>query len=289
MNRARTLALSGIALLALLALVAVASRTHRPGGSSGSVHTGAPIGDYALTLALVLAPIGPLILIYAFLFRRGKPYQEPITWRGVLSTLALMALAFVLARAVISHVHWQGRARTVHQTVTNQRATAPPPSRLRARREHPFEFQWIVPAVVGGAAAMLVLALGIRAHRRRGRRARGERAALTEALDEVLAGTLDDLRAERDPRRAVIRAYARMERTFHAHGVPRRPAETPLEYVARVLGVLNVSAFSVRRLTELFERARFSRHWIDETMKEQAIDALAGVRAELEAEAEAAA
>src|ERR671937_721608 len=113
MNRARTLAFSGIALLALLALVAVASRTHRPGGSSGSVHTGAPIGDYAL------------------------------------------ALAFVLARAVISHVHWQGRARTVHQTVTNQRATAPPPSRLRARREHTFEFQWIVPAVVGGAAAML--------------------------------------------------------------------------------------------------------------------------------------
>ena len=60
-------------------------------------------------------------------------------------------------------------------------------------------------------------------------------AALSAALDEVLADTLDDLRAEQDPRRAVIRAFARMEKTFAAHGVAREPAETPREYVVRVL------------------------------------------------------
>ena len=46
-------------------------------------------------------------------------------------------------------------------------------------------------------------------------------AALAVALDEVLADTLDDLRAEGDARRAVIRTYARMEKTFAAYGVSR--------------------------------------------------------------------
>ena len=115
-------------------------------------------------------------------------------------------------------------------------------------------------------------------------------AALSVALDEVLADTLDDLRAERDPRRAVIRAFARMEKTFAAHNVEREPSETPREYVERALDRLGVSSASVRQLTNLYERAKFSRLEIDETMKADAIDALAGLRAELvEPDARAAA
>ena len=115
-------------------------------------------------------------------------------------------------------------------------------------------------------------------------------AALSAALDEVLADTLDDLRAERDPRRAVIRAFARMEKTFAAHSVEREPSETPREYVERALDRLGVSSASVRQLTNLYERAKFSRLEIDETMKADAIDALAGLRAELvEPDARAAA
>jgi hypothetical protein len=114
-------------------------------------------------------------------------------------------------------------------------------------------------------------------------------AELTAALDEVLADTLDDLRAERDPRRAVIGAYARLERTFAAHDVAREPSETPREYVDRALDRLGVSAFAVRRLTQLYERAKFSPHEIDAAMKDDAIDALAGLREELEPGAEAAA
>jgi len=90
------------------------------------------------------------------------------------------------------------------------------------------------------------------------------------------------LRAERDPRKAVIRAYARMETTFGAYGVPREEHETPLEYVARVLDSLRVGSFAVRRLVNLFERAKFSPHAIETSMKDDAIEALAGLRAELE-------
>jgi hypothetical protein len=45
----------------------------------------------------------------------------------------------------------------------------------------------------------------------------------------------------------------------------------------------------VKRLTALYERAKFSSHTIDVTMKDDAIDALAGLRAELEADGKVAA
>ena len=109
------------------------------------------------------------------------------------------------------------------------------------------------------------------------------------ALDAVLADTLEDLYAERDPRTAVINAYARMEEAFAAYRVPRDEAETSQEYVERALDRLNVSGWAVRRLTLLFERAKFSSHDVDTTMKDDAIDTLASVRAELEADYKAVA
>jgi hypothetical protein len=56
----------------------------------------------------------------------------------------------------------------------------------------------------------------------------------------------------------------------------------PLEYLARVLSSVQASAHSVRKLTQLFQRARFSTHEIDPSMKEDAIEALSGLQAELE-------
>jgi hypothetical protein len=114
------------------------------------------------------------------------------------------------------------------------------------------------------------------------KRARGEldlglATAVARAVDE----SLDDLRAEPDPRRAVIAAYARLESVLAAHGLPRLPAEAPLEYLARMLAELEVGEASARALTDLFERAKFSQHAVGPEMKEQAIEALESVRDEL--------
>ncbi|MGL6278901.1 MAG: DUF4129 domain-containing protein, partial [Gaiella sp.] len=114
------------------------------------------------------------------------------------------------------------------------------------------------------------------------------------ALADVLDETLDDLRAEADPRRAVIAAYARMEEALAAVGLPRRAAEAPEEYLARVLGALEVSRDGAGRLTDLFTWARFSGHDVRPEMKTESIDTLERVRDELRAvvrrrEAEAAA
>jgi len=105
-----------------------------------------------------------------------------------------------------------------------------------------------------------------------------------EALAAILDDTLDDLRAEPDPRKAVIACYSRMERSLASYGLPRRPFEAPEEYLGRVLEELQSGSPSARRLTRLFERAKFSEHSIDASMKDEAIDAVSKLRSELTAE-----
>jgi hypothetical protein len=106
-----------------------------------------------------------------------------------------------------------------------------------------------------------------------------------EALADVLDEALDDLRAETDPRRAVIEAYARMERALRAAGMPRAEAEAPEEYLARVADGVDLSRTSAGRLTALFTWARFSGHDVRPEMKNEAIDTLEAVRDELRAAA----
>ena len=104
-----------------------------------------------------------------------------------------------------------------------------------------------------------------------------------EAVAAILDDTLQDLYDERDPRRAVVAAYARMERALAAHGLPRHRAEAPAEYLERALEELSASASSASRLTRLFEWARFSDHPVEPGMKTEAIQALEAVRDELTA------
>jgi hypothetical protein len=107
-------------------------------------------------------------------------------------------------------------------------------------------------------------------------------------LSVALSDAIDDLRNEPDARRAVIAAYARMEGVLARRGHARDPAETPFEYLSRILLSLRVREGAVRELTDLFERAKFSTHEIDDDMKERAISALVSVREDLQPAAVAA-
>lgn len=102
-----------------------------------------------------------------------------------------------------------------------------------------------------------------------------------EAVAAILDDTLEDLRNELDPRRAVVAAYARMEHALAVHGLPRQRSEAPAEYLERALEELSASASAASRLTRLFEWARFSDHPVEPGMKEEAIEALEAVRDEL--------
>jgi hypothetical protein len=288
---------SGIALTALLALVAVASRAHKPGGGSGAEagHAPALIGDYLATIALIMVPIGSVIVLWGLTqSRRLSALEGRTNWRRTLVTFVVLSL--LLAAGVFVADRHGGialfrRDRETRPASTSPATVSPKKDKQRqpaaARRAH---FQWLPALVLGSVVLGLVVSMGAATVlRRRQGEALDEEAALAKALKEVLADSLDDLRAEPDPRRAVIRTYARMETTFAAYGVARERAEAPLEYLARVLDSLRVSAYSVRRLTQLFERAKFSPHEVDAGMKDEAIEALAGLRAELDDKAEEAA
>jgi hypothetical protein len=95
---------------------------------------------------------------------------------------------------------------------------------------------------------------------------------------EALEVSLDALRGEPDPRRAVIAAYAAMERSLSSAGFGRRRSEAPLEYLRRVLAAPTRAAEEVRTITLLFQHAKFSHHPVDETMRNGAIDALERIR-----------
>jgi Domain of unknown function (DUF4129) len=163
-------------------------------------------------------------------------------------------------------------------------STLPAPSTLEVPGPPPQS--GVVPWVVAGvalAAMVAVVAAQVAADRRRRRPPRTPAERLVDLLDD----TLEDLERDPDPRRAVIAAWARMERGLAAAGLPRHPAEAPFEYAGRVLEAALARPSSVHRLTGLFERAKFSRHRIGEGDRTQAIAALRAVRRDL-AEAAAA-
>jgi len=287
---ARKLLLSGAALTALLAFVAIASRAHRPGGGTGGGDAHAPtlIGDYLATIALIIMPVGAVIVVWGLANRRRQQRLSGKTdWRRT-----LIAVAFISALLSVA-VFTAEKRQESRQERGNAGATAIAgplgPTGLRQRLKpraetppHRAQWSWLPVLVLGSLLLGIVVTTGIAvAHGRRNREALDEEAQLARALDDVLSDSLDDLRAERDPRNAVIRAYARMEKTFGAYGVPREEHETPLEYVARVLDSLRVSSFAVRRLVQLFERAKFSPHEVDASMQEEAIAALEAVREDL--------
>jgi hypothetical protein len=267
--------------LGLLLLAAVGSRQEGWRGDGGTLrevpHT---VIDSAYTLVvLVVIAVGMALLLR---LRRSWPEFRPRragSWQSVvfLITLALI-VAYILATSDVGH----RLSELIGNAAEGGRERGAGPGRTQdpggAGRDPQFQW-WLALLVVAGA-------IGGYVWYRRSRRARpSEHRALADELELVLTETLDDLESEPDPRRAVIRAYARMETVLAAHGLPRNPSEAPLEYLARVLRELHVRAAAAHALTELFERAKFSQHEIDLAMKEEAIAALATVRDDLKAAA----
>jgi Domain of unknown function (DUF4129) len=273
-----------VGLAAFLALVAVAAAGHAPSAGASRPSTPAPrlLQDYVATLAILMMPIGVLLVVWAALMKRVyadvplKKSQE-IPLHGV--PRPLITVALILA-ALAVYVHFADPSK-VGQGSGTAGAGAGKKKAAAKQDEYEPQFRWLPMIVVGSLVVGIGGAMALMAARRQ--RELLASTPIRETLDEVLAETLDDLRREDDPRKAVIGAYAKMERTLAARGVPRRQSEAPVEYLTRILEVVSASGHSVRRLTGLFARARFSPHEIDAQMKEEAIDALTGLRAELQA------
>jgi hypothetical protein len=273
-------------LMALLGLVAIAAAGHAP--STGASRPSAPapklLQDYIATLALLIMPLGLILIVWAMVMSRmykDVPLKTPASFpmrsaaRPYIQVAILIAIIALALRFHPFDRNDQGAGSA------NPPPAAAEPSNDQKRDEYEPRFRWLPIIVVGGLIVGIGGAMAEMAARRQ-RQLLAE-TPIRETLAEVLDETLDDLRNEPDPRKAVIGAYANMERTLAARGVPRHESEAPVEYLRRILDVVSASGHSVRRLTTLFSRARYSPHEIDEDMKGQAIDALTGLRAELQA------
>ena len=272
-----------VVVAGLLTVVALAAGGKVPAGSARTRRPADEVMDAFVSLWLVMMAFAALLFVYLF-FRRDVLREFALRRRKrrgwtafVPAAIFFVGLAIAVRIAAGRNSHRGAQPLGPHSTLT-----APGDTTRTGSQQYVPHFAWIPVIVVVGLGVSAAIAVWFAARARRPAREL-DPSTLAEALVDVLQESLDDLRAERDPRRAVIAAYARLERTLAAYGLPRHPAEAPFEYVERMLADLAVSSVSIRRLTALFERAKFSQHEVAPEMKDEAIDALEMVQFELEA------
>ena len=281
--RTRNAFLTVVAVLAAIVLVAVASRGSTSFGDSATRKPSDALTDILFALYLVALIGGAAMFVYLLVLQRKVKAQTgkapPRSLRQMLGTmLVLVAVGLLMARRLST---WQRPAPVEPEEAIGRADTLPiHTTTLPTSGAYESDVSWLPVLITLGLVLLAVVAYWYAGHARK--RARGElhtglAAAVAQAVDE----SLDDLRAEPDPRRAVIAAYARLERVLAAHGLPRKPAEAPMEYLGRMLAELSVSDRAARALTDLFERAKFSQHAVGAEMKDEAIDALQTVRNDL--------
>jgi heme/copper-type cytochrome/quinol oxidase subunit 2 len=265
-------------VLGLLGVVALASAGARGGGGvrSGPSHD---FVDYALSAAVVLWILMAALFAYAFIAfrdqiveRRMRRSQKWFQVRFFLIWVTIVGL-LVLIRGWLHRNPLQGLQRIQHAVHKPGNAKEP------AAVPHTPQFHWSAVVAVVIVLVFLVVLTFAAWRERRARVAHEDE--IEEALATVLDEALADLRAEPDVRKAIIGAYARMERLLGAHGHPRDASEAPFEYLSRVLAQLRVTRRPAAALTELFERAKFSTHELGPDAKQRAIEALEAVRDEL--------
>jgi hypothetical protein len=279
----------GFLLASILGMASSSSpwAAHDDGGSAASVP--AAVGD-VLALILAVGVCGLVALLWArtpgsrkAAARKvpGVPEREDVRTAVWSSTVVLVA--GVVALVFVTLAFWllleqanlgQG---SPPPTVTSQTPTttvpAPGPQASPA-------FTWFALGLAGSIAVLLPIALVIR-HRRRPSDALDPADEIPGSVARALRDSIDEIDRDPDSRRAIIRAYARMEDAFDDAGTPRRPYETPFEYVGRALRGVRVSPPAVGRLAALFERARFSQHAVAPETKEDAVDAIRAIERQM--------
>jgi hypothetical protein len=266
-------------LLVSLATRAGSSTPSRPPGWS-TFRAAALHGLTGLILALVpvvaVAGTGAWLLGTAMARRRRaeEEARDPAAKRRRRLRWAILALTpIVLALLIrwgIVHVPSQFGGLGIGGGSSHQGRIA-----TRGGSGSPSHADWTIAGVLWLAMAAAAV-VAIRRYRR-ARRVAAAAAVPDEALDDEGGVDYAGLRAIGDPRAAVVASYAQMERTLAQRSMGRDPAEAPGEYLSRIVGGLRRSRQAAGRLTRLYERAKFSPHDVDASMRDDAVDSLRAI------------
>jgi hypothetical protein len=270
----------GVAATLLLAVAGIASHGRPLSGGGRGRGPSASFFDYVSTTLVLLGIVMVGVLVYALWGQRVSGTPQRGRWY-LLSTLTMFIGSFALAYFLL-RTGFVERLRHLEHSLASQQQPHSATQRLptqSGKHVRNARLRWDEILV------FLVLVLGtavvLYAGRKTRRTPRPWRLLRNEEVSQAIDESIDDLRTDPDLRRAIVAAYARMERALGRAGLPRHPSEAPFEYVGRALRSLDTSADSARRLTTLFERAKFSQHEPEPQMRDEAIDALLAVRDEL--------
>ena len=271
------LSVAVVVALAAAVVGAVAGGVHSHVGHASTIPRLSTLLDYVAVATTVSVLVAGAVLFFIMRPRRrfmddaAKDPPPGTRLERILIQLAMLAL--IAAPLTVVLLLLRGHMHRATETQVGVRPALPRTVKPGSTTGPHIQWTFFLALVIG---ALVILAF-VAVHR--ARRTREEADAEPEdALEPVVTAGVEALESERDPRRAVIKAYLAMERTLGEQGTPRRPTETPLEYLRRVLEELGAGAASARRLTSLFERAKFSRHTIDERMRQDALSDLAELR-----------
>jgi hypothetical protein len=282
--------------LLLLLVVAAAAGAFRNPAAAGAVSGGPSIGNLAGSLWVTRAVVaflaaGAVLVLYRCIERVSWRHGAPQSWeearrRPWWAPPAMAAVAIASVSALFAGIAWLSRGK--HAGIGQNGGGGPSRFLPRLKEDDLTRAGW-QPLVAGICAAVL----GIVVYRlvvRRWRRVAsplaswldpgdldGPRGEAVAALDDSLAA----LEAEPDARKAVIAAYARMDRSLRRVGLGREPWEAPFEHLGRVTADLGATAAVGATLAALFERAKFAPHPCGPEMKQAAIEALRRLRHEL--------
>ena len=277
----------GIGLL--LVLAATAGPLPPASGAPGASVT-VRLPDAVRTVVVALLALSAILLLAMQRPRRpaeddplsSREYQPRPAWAAVLSLLPFLVLLvaawyLVWNRAAGEDAHPIERAFTAIAGFLDFLARS-----RKAPTSVPLFDLTIATLVLVVAVAifalMVLLTLAERLETWWGGRATG--AAAPPLADRF--GDRDDLRAEPDPRMAVIRAYGRFEHALANARLPRAPWQTPAEFMRTTLARLTIPVPPVERLTALFEIARFSDRPLGADARTAACDSLDEITTALE-------
>jgi hypothetical protein len=269
----------GIGLL--LALAATAGPLPPASGEPGASLT-VRLPDAVRTVVLALLALSAILLLALQRPRRptedeplaARVYQPRPAWTVIRSLLPF----FVLLAAAWYLVWNRAAGDDAHPIETAFTALAGLLDFLARSRKAPtsvpfFDFT-IATLVLLGTLAIFALLVLVTLAERLEKWWSGRVASVAVSPGSIALADLDDLRAELDPRAAVIRAYARFEHALAGVRAARAPWQTPAEFMRTTLARLAVPVPPVERLTALFEIARFSDRPLGAETRAAACDCL---------------
>jgi hypothetical protein len=276
-TRVRSLALFALALLLLIAFAATLPRGLAL--SRRAARDTVVVPDLPLVAVFVLLAIVVALLAFAALLHGIRPRHlalKPVRRAPVWVQIVIVLMSILLASQITNSERFTNlfQIGSEEESATRGERGGGSKGGRRGSEALGLAVTILLVLVLGGIVAAMIWVF--REEGARGADARGPTDS-SELFEELAAG-LDDLGSIADPRRAVIACYAHMERILGEAGVARRASDTPLEFLARVPEHHRAAEASLQRLTELFERAKFSPHQIDESMRASASRALIELR-----------